>query len=144
MGGNDLLIGGAGNDTMTGGTGADVFSWSLADRGTVGAPATDTITGFTAAAGDDILDLRDLLVGESRTRCRCRQPGRATCTSAISGGNTTTIEVKSHGTARRIDQIILLQGVDLVGTYHRSADHPESAEQRQADHRLKVSRGGTA
>ncbi|SHH06626.1 VCBS domain-containing protein [Massilia sp. CF038] len=80
--GNDYLIGGAGNDTLTGGTGSDVFAWRLADRGTAGAPAKDTITDFTygggnsnvesgtagvAVGGGDVLDLRDLLQGEHTT-----------------------------------------------------------------------------
>ena len=58
------LYGGAGNDTLTGGAGADVFKWSLNDQGTTGSPATDVIKDFTAGAGGDVLDLKDLLVGE--------------------------------------------------------------------------------
>jgi len=79
LAGNDYLIGGGGNDTLTGGSGADVFVWRLADKGTVGAAAADTITDFTqgtgysniesgtagtAVGGGDVLDLRDLLQGE--------------------------------------------------------------------------------
>jgi Ca2+-binding RTX toxin-like protein len=68
--GTDVLIGGAGNDTMTGGAGSDTFVWNLVDRGAAGSAAADNITAadFTAAtpaAGGDILDLRDLLVGEN-------------------------------------------------------------------------------
>jgi hypothetical protein len=63
--GNDILIGGAGNDILTGGTGSDTFVWNLADNGTVGAPANDTITDFNTAANVDKLDLRDLLQGET-------------------------------------------------------------------------------
>ncbi|QYF93780.1 VCBS domain-containing protein [Massilia sp. PAMC28688] len=77
--GNDYLIGGGGNDTLIGGAGSDIFAWRLADRGTVGAAASDTITGFeynggystiesttagVARGGGDVLDLRDLLQGE--------------------------------------------------------------------------------
>jgi Ca2+-binding RTX toxin-like protein len=111
--GNDLLIGGAGNDTMTGGTGADVFSWSLADRGTVGAPATDTITDFSTSsftAGGDVLDLRDLLVGESHTGANAGNLANYLHFS-YSGGNTT-INVQSQ--AAGVDQIITLQGADLT------------------------------
>jgi hypothetical protein len=62
--GNDILIGGANNDLLTGGAGSDTFVWKLADKGTVGTPANDTITDFSTAVGVDKLDLRDLLVGE--------------------------------------------------------------------------------
>jgi hypothetical protein len=44
---------------MTGGTGADVFKWSLGETG------SDVIKDFTLAAAGDVLDLKDLLVGES-------------------------------------------------------------------------------
>jgi Ca2+-binding RTX toxin-like protein len=89
--GDDRLLGGKGNDTLTGGLGNDIFEWNLADKGTPGAPAIDTITDFTygtsAAANQgygtpttvdgltnvfnpinlrtDAIDLRDLLVGEA-------------------------------------------------------------------------------
>ncbi len=77
--GRDFLIGGGGNDVLTGGAGADVFAWHLADAGTPGSPAVDTITDFqygggfqsveagnsgTPIGGGDVLDLRDLLHGE--------------------------------------------------------------------------------
>ncbi len=68
--GADVILGGAGNDTLTGGSVGivDTFRWELADRGTTSAPATDVITDFDPAAvgaGGDVLDLRDLLSGES-------------------------------------------------------------------------------
>lgn len=66
--GNDILVGGAGDDTMTGGLGADTFVWALADAGIKGHAANDIITDFdvaSKASGGDVLDLRDLLVGEN-------------------------------------------------------------------------------
>ncbi|HTY03563.1 MAG TPA: retention module-containing protein, partial [Rhodocyclaceae bacterium] len=105
--GNDLLIGGTGNDTMTGGTGADVFSWSLADAGTVATPASDTVTDFNAAvpaSGGDILDLRDLLVGETHTGANAGNLASYLHFS-YSGGNTI-INVQSHGAG--VDQVITM------------------------------------
>lgn len=63
--GNERLIGGGGNDSLIGGSGADILEWNLADKGTLGTPATDTVTGFNI--GNDTLDLRDLLQGERST-----------------------------------------------------------------------------
>ena len=63
--GNDTLTGGADDDTMTGGLGADTFVWTLADST---AKSNDVITDFDTASkslGGDVLDLRDLLVGEN-------------------------------------------------------------------------------
>jgi Ca2+-binding RTX toxin-like protein len=61
--GDDQLFGGAGDDTMTGGEGADTFVWQQGDDGTGAAPASDTITDFSATEGD-VLDISDLLQGE--------------------------------------------------------------------------------
>jgi hypothetical protein len=53
----------ASNETLSGGTGTDVFAWSLGDVG------SDQVQGFEAVqavnAGGDVLDLRDLLSGET-------------------------------------------------------------------------------
>jgi hypothetical protein len=118
--GNDVLIGGKGNDGLAGGAGSDVFRWEFGDQGVNGSPTTDTITDFNNAAvssGGDVLDLRDLLQGETAL-------GSATgnLTSylhfAVSGGNTT-IQISSSGgfsggfNPGAIDQSITLQGVDL-------------------------------
>ena len=116
--GNDLLMGGAGNDQLTGGAGADVFAWSLADRGTPGAPAIDTITDFDATVGSDKLDLRDLLVGE------IANPALQNLESFLhfeKSGSDTILHISSGGnfsggfTATQEDQTIVLQNVDLIG-----------------------------
>ena len=73
--GSDLLAGGPGDDLLIGGDAGenfvDVFVWSLGDQGIAGTPAMDRIQNFSTAAagtngaGGDVLDLRDLLQGES-------------------------------------------------------------------------------
>ncbi|WP_331345228.1 retention module-containing protein [Cellvibrio sp. UBA7661] len=73
--GSDRISGGSGNDTLKGGDAGesfvDVFVWSLGDQGAAGTPAVDTIQNFSTSAagsntsGGDVLDLRDLLQGES-------------------------------------------------------------------------------
>jgi Ca2+-binding RTX toxin-like protein len=61
--GADTLNGGTGSDVMHGGTGGDTFEWNSGDTG------NDFINDFSkgAATTDDVLDLSDLLVGESST-----------------------------------------------------------------------------
>ena len=118
--GNDTLIGGAGNDTLDGGAGADTFAWHFADRGTAGSAATtgnDQINGFdsnSAAAGGDMLDLRDLLQGETTSATLDRY-----LDFNVVGGNTE-IRISSSGgfaggtyAAGAEDQRIVLQGVDM-------------------------------
>ncbi|MCB1891491.1 MAG: type I secretion C-terminal target domain-containing protein, partial [Rhodocyclaceae bacterium] len=118
--GNDLLIGGAGNDTLTGGLGADVFKWQLADKGTPGSPAVDTVTDFDATAGSDKLDLRDLLQGEIGSG------GGANLEDFLhfeKSGSNTVVHVSSAGNfaggyaAGQEDQTIVLQGIDLIGGF---------------------------
>ncbi|MCG3188443.1 MAG: hypothetical protein LKCHEGNO_00433 [Burkholderiaceae bacterium] len=114
--GNDLLIGGQGNDTLTGGAGSDVFRWHLGDQGTPGSPAADTVTDFNNAAGGDMLDLRDLLAGESSGNLSDYLH------FTTSGGNTT-ISISTSGafssgfSAGATDQTITLTGVNLVGAF---------------------------
>ena len=126
--GDDVLWGGAGNDTLTGGTGADTFAWALADRGTTGTPAVDTITDFDVASfasGGDRLDLRDLLQGSATT------PGALDnyLHFQFSDGNTT-IYVSTSGAFSNNNNVgnpptnvsnndvqqIVLNGVNLVGS----------------------------
>ncbi|MGB0129377.1 MAG: type I secretion C-terminal target domain-containing protein, partial [Rhodocyclaceae bacterium] len=121
--GNDVLYGGAGSDSLTGdganGTvGADVFAWTLNDRGTPGSAPNDTVADFNV--GNDVLDLRDLLVGENHAGA-----GTGNLTSYLhfeSAGGGTVIHVSSTGgfaagfNAAAEDQVITLTGVALAGT----------------------------
>jgi Ca2+-binding RTX toxin-like protein len=122
----DHLSGDAGNDTMTGGGGADVFAWHLADRGAAGTPAVDTITDFniaTPASGGDLLEIRDLLLGENTGNLErfldfdtTSTPGstiiHVSTTGAFPTGSTWTA-----GQAASEDQRIVLQGVDLRSAF---------------------------
>ena len=120
--GNDLLIGGAGNDTLTGGLGADVFKWELADKGAPGSPAIDTITtgDFDTTAGSDKLDLRDLLQGETGSGVGANLENYLHFEKV---GSDTQVHISSSGSfgggysAALEDQTILLQGVDLIGSF---------------------------
>jgi len=114
---DDFLVGGAGNDTLTGGIGVDVFRWELADRGTAGTPATDTVTDFDpqpAASGGDILDLRDLLQGEDQLSgnlddyLHFEKSGSDTIVHVSSQGNFDSGYSSSFD-----DQTITLQNIDL-------------------------------
>ncbi|WP_298603494.1 Ig-like domain-containing protein, partial [uncultured Zoogloea sp.] len=120
-GGVDLIAGGAGHDTLSGGAGADTFKWSLGDAGTAAAPAVDAITDFSTAAassGGDILDLRDLLQGESHTGNLAGNLGSYLHFEKI--GADTVLNISStgghtSGNYSTTDQKLVLQGVDLTG-----------------------------
>jgi Ca2+-binding RTX toxin-like protein len=115
--GNDRLTGGAGNDALTGGLGADTFEWKLADKGTAGTPAVDTVADFnvaTPASGGDILDLRDLLQGETSSATLDRYLDFNVV------GSNTEIRISSTGgfgggtyASGSEDQRIVLTGVDI-------------------------------
>ncbi|MDB5749678.1 MAG: hypothetical protein JWP65_99, partial [Ramlibacter sp.] len=120
--GADTLLGGAGNDTIDSGNDlvSDVFKWELADTGAKGAPAVDTVTNFSAVAagsGGDVLDLRDLLVGENQLSTNLDD-----YLHFEKSGANTIIHVSASGefasgySPTREVQTIVLQGVDLVGT----------------------------
>ena len=118
--GNDVLYGGAGTDALTGGLGNDTFKWTLGDRGVVGTPVTDTITDFNNTVGSDVLDLRDLLIGEHAGNLSNYL--HFTGTGAAAGG-TTTISISSAGAfaggfaAGATDQVIQLSTVNLTAGF---------------------------
>jgi hypothetical protein len=138
--GDDLIRGGVGNDQLTGGAGHDVFRWSLGDAGTTGPPARDLITDFdnTAHSGD-VLDLRDLLVGESHASNTVSLPAMIGLNNALTitphegnlanylhfsaAGGNTVVEISSTGgfagsyTPGSVDQVITLTGLNLVGSF---------------------------
>jgi Ca2+-binding RTX toxin-like protein len=120
--GDDILIGGAGNDILTGGTGSDTFKWELADIGNKGTPAIDTIKNFdtaTPASGGDVLDLRDLLVGENHV---ISTGNLSNFLHFEKDGANTKIHVSTTGDfaggydSSKEVQTIILEGVDLVGS----------------------------
>ena len=127
--GNDVIIGGQGNDNLTGGAGADTFRWLLGDNGPKGnSRARDTVTDFDPAS--DVLDLRDLLVGENHTAGIGNLNTFIDIT--VSGGNTI-LRISHDGgfsSGTRIsgqeDQRITLSGVDLYATYGVSSGNDDA------------------
>ncbi|MFZ5545857.1 MAG: type I secretion C-terminal target domain-containing protein [Pseudomonadota bacterium] len=120
--GNDIVVGGSGNDLLIGGAGSDVFRWELADQGTAGTPAADTVQDFNpaaASAGGDVLDLRDLLQGE--TLAGSAMGNLTSFLHFATVGADTVIQISSRGgfsggfNAGAVDQTITLQNVDLTG-----------------------------
>ncbi|PND35960.1 hypothetical protein C1I89_05225 [Achromobacter pulmonis] len=114
--GDDVLHGGRGDDTLVGGPGSDTFKWELGDQGSTAAPAVDTVKDFSIlkpAEGGDVLDLKDLLVGESDATLTqylsfSRNPAEA--------GGGTLIEINTRGqlASQGADQKIVLENVDLT------------------------------
>ncbi|HEX6706466.1 MAG TPA: immunoglobulin-like domain-containing protein [Albitalea sp.] len=137
--GDDILIGGQGADALTGGNGHDVFRWELADSGSAGAPVTDIINDFdNASYSGDVLDLRDILVGETHAANSVVMPVVGlTNTLGITAsngnlgnylhfsvsGSDTVVEISSTGgfsggySAGAVDQVITITGVNLVGAF---------------------------
>ncbi len=137
--GTDRINGGSGNDTLEGGSAGenfvDVFVWSLGDQGAAGAPAVDTIQNFATAAagsnttGGDVLDLRDLLQGESVGASNGAGNLANYLHFEVSGGNTIIhishtggFSADSHSvgasyTSGAETQQIVLNGVNLQSLY---------------------------
>ncbi len=155
--GNDRLLGGKGNDILTGGTGRDIFEWNLADKGTQGSPAIDTITDFVysgngttdpgaAALRTDAIDLRDLLSGEQSTEMVTSTslgvPNIGNLLNYIDfniNGANTEIRISSTGgftgatgtyNAAAEDQRIILQGVNLYTATGATAGNETDLLQR--------------
>jgi large repetitive protein len=104
---------------------SDVFRWELTDPGAKGAPAVDTINNFSALAagsGGDVLDLRDLLVGESNNAASLDDYLHF----EKAGANTVihisaSAEFSANYSVTREVQTIVIAGVDLIGTMNTDA-----------------------
>jgi Mg-chelatase subunit ChlD len=117
--GKDTLSGAVGNDTLTGGLLSDTFEWTLADKGSPGAPAVDRVTDFStaaAASGGDVLDLRDLLSAENH------DVGTGNLTNFLhfeKSGADTKVHISSTGgfvngyVTGAEDQTVILENADL-------------------------------
>ena len=132
--GNDILIGGKNNDILWGDVPgsttrySDIFKWELGDQGTITAPATDIIKDFdidSVKNGGDVLDLAGLLVGEGRIGFSTGNLTNYMHFSLVmeNGVLSTQISISSSGgyiggysaaVAGKTDQIIILEGVNLV------------------------------
>ncbi|SAI71920.1 hemolysin [Bordetella ansorpii] len=110
--GNDTLVGGKGNDTLIGGAGSDTFRWELNDQATTANPSVDTIKDFSTAKpadGGDVLDLKDLLIGE-------KDSSLTQFLNFTKEGNNTVININTQGQigSQGADQKIVLENVDLT------------------------------
>nr|WP_067293078.1 retention module-containing protein [Marinobacterium profundum] len=115
--GSDVLHGTASNDILTGHDGADLFVWSDGHEGGVGTGlfAEDTVTDFKPADGD-VLDLSDLLVGETEATLDAYlyldDNGTDSTLYVSTSGNMNAADATEAAT--KADQVINL--TDLSGT----------------------------
>ncbi|MGY5450609.1 Ig-like domain-containing protein [Agarivorans sp. MS3-6] len=112
--GSDLLIGGQGNDILTGGDDSDMFAWLDGDdQGTT----NDTVTDFTLKADGadaDVLDLSDLLQGETEASLESYLSFETVSTGS---GVETIISIDKDGgsNGESVHQTITLKDVDFSG-----------------------------
>ncbi|PKQ76727.1 hypothetical protein CJF47_08960 [Aeromonas sobria] len=104
-GGDDLLIGGVGSDTLTGGSGKDTFKWGASDAGGV-----DVIKGFTTGTGGDVLDLSELLTGESANKDSLD----AYLNFSSDGAGRSTLTIDLDGTSGGSSHVIKFDTIDLT------------------------------
>ncbi|MFT3857286.1 MAG: Calx-beta domain-containing protein [Aquabacterium sp.] len=140
--GNDLIIGGPGGDTLSGGAGADVFVWHFADPGTSSATRPwDVVKDFKLADGD-VLDLRDLLQGETSGNLS----SYLEFDTSTSSGNTL-IKISANGdfpfgvaTNATETQRITLEGINIRSALSLSnfASDSDIASRLMAQNKLLV------
>lgn len=108
--GEDKLYGGKGNDTLLGGEGDDLFVWNKGDEGTKNAPARDVITDF--GNGKDVLDLSDLLQGETNATL---SNYLGASTETVNGKVSTVLNISTTGHlgTEGANQKIVLEGVQM-------------------------------
>ncbi|MCP8689011.1 DUF5801 repeats-in-toxin domain-containing protein, partial [Marinobacterium sedimentorum] len=115
--GSDLLYGTLSNDILTGHDGADIFVWSDGHEGGVGTGlfTEDTVTDFNPVEGD-VLDLSDLLVGETEATLDAYlyldDNGADSTLYVSTSGNMNAADASEAAT--KADQVINL--TDLSGT----------------------------
>ncbi|WP_432463779.1 retention module-containing protein [Agarivorans sp. QJM3NY_33] len=109
--GEDLLIGGQGNDILTGGDDSDMFAWLANDDQ---ASVNDTITDFTVGEGGDVLNLSDLLQGETEASLESFLSFE---TVTHGSGVDTIISIDKDGgdNGFSVHQTITLENVDFSG-----------------------------
>jgi large repetitive protein len=133
-GGNDFLIGGLGGDTLTGGAGNDTFIW-LPGGVDADVAKTDHVTDFTidhsASHNSDVLDLSQLLVGESAAGNVLDQ-----YLNFAFAGTTSTINISATAGGPAVQHVIL-DTVNL-STFYSSADTVTIINGMLNDHALKV------
>ena len=113
-GGDDILIGGENDDVLTGGAGSDQFVWQAGDEHNSVDPAVDTITDFNDAAGGDVLNLADLLVGEESNPLTEYLNFQYTDIDG-DGNKETVISVDvDGGSIFETTQTVILENVDLT------------------------------
>jgi c-di-GMP-related signal transduction protein len=105
--GSDTLVGGAGADTLTGSSGSDLLDYDdIADAG-------DTSTDFEIGAGNDAINIADLLVGYSGDGSDLDDLGFV---ELAGDDGATTIRVDADGSAGGgavFVDLVLLDGVDV-------------------------------
>jgi len=109
--GSDVLDTGTGGMSVYGGAGADTF--------VLHAGGVTTVLDFTAGAGGDALDIRDLLVGFNASSSVL-----SNFVHLAEAGGSTTVQVNADGIGSDFVPIATLQGVtglllnDLVANHN--------------------------
>jgi hypothetical protein len=125
-----VLLSGGSNDAVSGLLGGETFQFTLSFNGNANSPHVATINNFnptdsTSNGAENILDLRDLLVGESHAPTAGSSIGNLDSylhfsSSSQNGVTSTTIHISetgqfgNGGTLAQDTAQIVLQNVDLL------------------------------